>query len=319
MLQGCIASSWSTWGPPEPHGPFLQTCFPAGRTPVCTAAWGYSSPGTGFCISPWDSFIWFLSAKFSSLLRCLWMDHNHLHNHLVYQPLLPVCIICRLAECVLCPRSLMKILRSIGPSIDHWGTSLVICLQLDFMLLMATLWAPPLKLMRHWYKFLDGSKSFKSCYFIHFPIMFQTKEFHSISLFYLFYLKRWNTKKTAQWFSSSLFAFRNHHQCKTMKPVIQVALLLLWTCVTDGEHHWALPFSSSCQELSKLAAVLHPGHFLLCAWMSAAKQNPLEEFMGILLSAGCRLALKPSRRTRLANKYLFVSKSMKDSLSVQRD
>lgn len=88
----------------------------------------------------------------------------------------------------------------------------MVCLQPDFVLLMATLWAPLLELIRRWYKFLVGSESFKSCYFIHFMITFrskefqsislfftsQTEEFQAISLFYLFYLKRWKTKETAQ-------------------------------------------------------------------------------------------------------------------------
>lgn len=37
--------------PPEPQGPPLDRCFPAGQPPALTGTWGNSSPGAGICDS----------------------------------------------------------------------------------------------------------------------------------------------------------------------------------------------------------------------------------------------------------------------------
>ena len=124
----------------NPRGHFLSSCFPAGWPPVCAGAWHFSFPGTGLCTSPgWNS--WGSCQPISPACQALsgWQ-----HSPLVYQPLLPV--LYRKQTCwghtLLQHPDQIKMDRT-GPSVECWGTPLVMGLQLDFVLLITILWAWP--------------------------------------------------------------------------------------------------------------------------------------------------------------------------------
>jgi len=69
------------------------------------------------------------------------------HSHLVYQLLLPIFVSSAdllMVHSVLSPRTLMKMLNSIGTSTDHWCTPLGTGFQLCFKLLTTIFWAQQL-------------------------------------------------------------------------------------------------------------------------------------------------------------------------------
>lgn len=147
-------------------------------------------------------------------------------------------------------------------------------------------------------------------------LQFQIEEFQTNSL--LLPLKRWQV--CCYFFGSSSFVLSNHDLCKTIKPVMSSSTAPLYV-----HHWWKAPLGSAVQQL--LPRAIKAGScstvwiFFTCGEITGAKlrQQPLEAFLGTALNAARSLALKPSRRTRLANSNFSMSKSMKDSRSVQRD
>jgi len=120
---------------------FLQICFPAGWSLLCTGAWVH------FSLKCWRAsyfplnFMWFLSARFFCLSSSLWMAAQPC----VYQPF--VTILYRLKAYIV--RAVCSIIQAIDEEVKQywpqywppWGTALVIGLHMDFELLTMTPWA----------------------------------------------------------------------------------------------------------------------------------------------------------------------------------
>lgn len=108
----------------------LPSCFPA----TCQSTRGYSFPGNRLCISLCQT----------SLDSCLPTppacpdSSKCYYTCVVYQPLLPIWYL--LPVCVSPARSLMKLLRGTGASIHSLQYPLEAGVQLDFVLLITTLW-----------------------------------------------------------------------------------------------------------------------------------------------------------------------------------
>lgn len=158
-----------------------------------------------------------------------------------------------------------------------------------------------------------------SGYFIYLSFTFQIEEFQTNSL--LLPLKRRQAKASLLLlFGSSSFVLSNHDLCKTIKPVMSSSTAPLYV-----HHWWKAPLGSAIQQL--LPRAIKAGScstvwiFFTCGEITGAKlrQQPLEAFLGTSLNAVRSLALKPSRRRRIANSNFSMCKSMKDSRSVQGD
>lgn len=89
---------------------------------------------------PLQNCMRFLSSCFSSLSRCVWMVTQPAGLSAAPSNFVPSVNLMRVHS-ALSPRFLIKILNSIALCIDPWGTTLVIGFQLDFLLLITTLWA----------------------------------------------------------------------------------------------------------------------------------------------------------------------------------
>ncbi|KAK4806792.1 hypothetical protein QYF61_005588 [Mycteria americana] len=91
---------------------------------------------------PLLNFMRFLSAHFSSLFRSLWMAARSSAISATPPTFVSPANLLRVHSAP-SSRSLMKMLNRTGPSIDPWATPLVTGIQLDFVPLIATLWAQP--------------------------------------------------------------------------------------------------------------------------------------------------------------------------------
>ena len=93
-------------------------------------------PGTGLCFLLF-SFLMLSLAHFSSLLRPLWVPAQPFGVSVAPLSFVSSANLLRVHSAP----SLVKVLNSIGSSIDAWGMPPVSDLHLDFMPLMASLWA----------------------------------------------------------------------------------------------------------------------------------------------------------------------------------
>lgn len=126
MLQGHISDSQSTWCPPAPHGPFLLQLV----SPQSTGARIYYSQGGRTLHVPLSNCRRFLPAHFTSLLQSLWMaaqasSVSTISPGFISTNLLKV-------HFALLPRSLMKMLNNICPTVTPWCTQ-EIGFQLHFV------------------------------------------------------------------------------------------------------------------------------------------------------------------------------------------
>ncbi|KAK4810954.1 hypothetical protein QYF61_013362, partial [Mycteria americana] len=124
LQQGHIAGSCSTWCPPGPPGPFLPSCFPAGRPPACVLVHGVIpplvqdlalplvelheipvSPILQLVKVPLDGSmtLWRISCSSQFGVICKWLGVHSAPSS----------------------RSLMKMSNRTGSSIDPWGIPLV--------------------------------------------------------------------------------------------------------------------------------------------------------------------------------------------------
>jgi len=81
-----------------PQDVFLQSCFPSGQLPVCTGAWGHSSPAAGLGI-PFVELYEFSVGPFLQPVKVLLNGSTSIWsiNHSSQ-----LCIVCKLVEGVLC-------------------------------------------------------------------------------------------------------------------------------------------------------------------------------------------------------------------------
>lgn len=126
LPQGHIAGSSSTWCPPGPPGPFLQSFFPPWPAAQPILVHGFISPQVqDFSLL---DFMRLLAVYFHSLLRFVWMAARPSGVSATPPSLVSGANVLR-AHSAPSSRSFMKMLNRIGPCTEPYGTLLVTGLQ----------------------------------------------------------------------------------------------------------------------------------------------------------------------------------------------